>query len=211
MENKNEVVRLAERVNKFSQIKNNLHKLEQMETNLMVFKNHYTKSFNSFKGQLSKLGQRITDIGYAPFSSDSGNGLTMESLNEQDLRKFSYLEEGIKELKDNVIDLQNSLRSEGTETDVEKLNARIKEIESRVSGESVAINHGQFVFTSEMEVGIWLEKEENTITGIFCDIFSAMVAMAPKCLSGKERADQQYSSDRIQSTTAENELTALMA
>lgn len=94
---------------------------------------------------------------------------------------------------------------------MEKLNARVKEIESRVSGESVTVNHGEFIFTSEIEVGLWLEKEGNTFIGIFWDIFSALVAMAPKRLSGKERADQQFSSDRIKTITAENELVASMA
>ena len=44
--------------------------------------------------------------------------------------------------------------------------------------------------------------------GIFWDAFSALVTMAPKRLTGKERANQQYSSDKINTTTAENELVA---
>ena len=109
------------------------------------------------------------------------------------------------------MDLKSSLRSEGNETDLEKLNDRVREIESRVSGESWNINNGDFIFTSETEVGLWLEKEKVDSLGIFWDLFSVLVAMAPKRLTGKERADQQFSSDRIHTTTAENELAASMA
>ena len=183
-------------------------KMEQIAKNLIAFKNHYTKSFNSFKLQLSKLGNQV-------LREDQGNeryGYSTGGFgNEDQVSRTTNLEEAVSSLTNDLQDLKNSFISEGTETDYEKLNARVKEIESRVSGESVSINHGEFIFTSEMEVGLWLDKEGNTSMGIFWDIFSALVAMAPKRLSGKERADQQYSSGRIHTTTAENELAASMA
>ena len=52
-----------------------------------------------------------------------------------------------------LFDLHNSLRGDGESSDLEKLNARVKEIESSVFGDSVSINHGEFIFTSETEVG----------------------------------------------------------
>ena len=58
---------------------------------------------------------------------------------------------------------------------------------------------------------MWLEKEKVDSLGIFWDLFSVLVAMAPKRLTVKERADQQFSSDRIHTTTAENDLAASMA
>ena len=109
------------------------------------------------------------------------------------------------------MDLKNSLRSEGTVTDLEKFGSRVKEIESRVSGDSVSIDNGEFIFTSEIEVGTWIEAEEVHTIGIFWDIFSFLVAMAPKKLTGKERADQKYSSNRTNITTPENEFAASMA
>ena len=80
-----------------------------------------------------------------------------------------------------------------------------------MSGDSVSVNHGEFIFTSETEAGTWLENESVHTIGIFWDVFSVLVALAPKRLSGKERADQKYSSERISTTTAENELAASMA
>lgn len=124
---------------------------------------------------------------------------------------LTNLEEGVSCLKLSLMDLENSLRSEGTDTDLKRLCSRVRKIESRVSGDSCSINHGEYLFTSETEVGTWLEKEEVPSLGMFRDVFSVLVAMTPKRMSGKERADQQYSSGMIQTTTAENELAASMA
>ena len=186
-------------------------RVEQIEKNLSIFKNHYTKSFNSFKLQLSKLGDQVLRDVQNNLNVDRHGYLADSYADEGKVNHTTMLEEAVNNLKHELQDLQNSLISEGTETDFEKLNARVKEIESRVSGESVSISNGEFIFTSEIEVGLWLENEGNSSMGIFWDIFSALVAMAPKRLSGKERADQQYSSGRINTTSAENELAASMA
>lgn len=99
----------------------------------------------------------------------------------------------------------NGLRGEQVFTEPSLLGFKI---ESRVSNDSCSINHGEYLFTSETEVGIWLEKEEVPSLSMFWEVFSMLVAMASKRLSGKERANQKYSSGRIQTTTAENELAA---
>ena len=117
----------------------------------------------------------------------------------------------MEKLYTEIKDLKSSFHLSENETNLEHLNDRVREIESRVSGESCVLNDGEFVFTSETEVGLWLEKEDVDSLGIFWDLFSVLVAMAPKRLTGKERADQQFSADRIQTTTAENELAAAMA
>ncbi len=125
--------------------------------------------------------------------------------------QMSEVEKALGLLQDDIINLKNSIISEGTITELEQINERVKEIESRVSGDSCSINHGEFVFTSVTEVESWLDRESVPSMGIFWDVFSALVAMAPKRLTGKERADQQYSSNRINTTTAENDLAASMA
>jgi hypothetical protein len=43
------------------------------------------------------------------------------------------------------------------------------------------------------------------------DLFSVLVSMRPKGLSGKERADKQHSSERIKTTIFENNLLASMS
>lgn len=79
-----------------------------------------------------------------------------------------------------------------------------------MSGDSCSVNQGEYIFTSEIDVGIWIEKHHVPSIGMFWDIFSVLVCMKPKCLSGTERADSLYSSERIHTTTAENNLSASM-
>lgn len=71
-----------------------------------------------------------------------------------------------------------------------KLESRVKDMESRISGDNCSVNEGEYIFTSETEVTGWLEKNEVVSLGYFWDIFSVLVVMAPKQLSGKERADR---------------------
>ena len=148
-------------------------RVEQIEKNLSIFKNHYTKSFNSFKLQLSKLGDQVLRDVQNNLNVDRHGYLADSYADEGKVNHTTMLEEAVNNLKHELQDLQNSLISEGTETDFEKLNARVKEIESRVSGESVSISNGEFIFTSEIEVGLWLENEGNSSMGIF-GIFSAL-------------------------------------
>jgi hypothetical protein len=55
-------------------------------------------------------------------------------------------------------------------------------------------------------------KDEKIPTSrIFWDLFSVLINMRPKGLSGKERADEQYASERIQTTIFENSLLASMS
>jgi hypothetical protein len=100
---------------------------------------------------------------------------------------------------------------EGKESGLEKLESRVKDMESRISGDSCSVDEGEFIFISETEVTGWLEKNKAVSLVCFWDIFSVLVAMSPKQLSGKKRADRQFSSERIHTTSAENDLAASMA
>jgi len=142
-------------------------KVTQIENNLLALKNHYTNSFTSFKSQLVRLGERFQESSYSEYHRDGTSTANKNSWSSQDIERVTTLEEGMRSLRETIENLQLSLRSEGTETNFEKLNARVKEIESRVSGESVSINHNQFVFTSEIEVGLCLDTEGNNNKGIF--------------------------------------------
>jgi hypothetical protein len=191
-------------------VQNDSNNIQYLEASLIKFKNHYMKSYSTFKNHLDMLmKENNTEIYHTTSNQYSGDSLKLNK--DDDLNRLTTLEEGVSCLKSSLSDLENSLRSEGTMADLEKLRSRVREIESRVSGDSCSINHGEYVFTSETEVGVWLKDEDVPSLGMFWDVFSVFVAMAPKRLSGKERADQQYSSGRIQTTTTENEPAALMA
>jgi hypothetical protein len=69
----------------------------------------------------------------------------------------------------------------------------------------------QFTFGSFAEFAQMVLDEKIPSSGMFWDLFSALVSMRPKGLSGKERADEQYSSERIKTTILENNLLASMS
>ena len=186
-------------------------KFQAMENNLIKFKDHYLKSYSQVKSSLEALGRSSNQASGVFNFNPPGQRQESQNVHTGINSRLTKLDDTISNIHTCLTDLENSLRSEGTMTDMEKLNARVREIESRVSGDSCSINHGEFIFTSVTEVSMWLEKEEVGTVGIFWDIFSALVAMSPKLLTGKERADQQYSSDRINTTNAENELAATMS
>ena len=199
-----------------SQYQDSKTQMQQMEINLIKFKDHYMKfhayvkqAINNF--QMTNVSQPSSTSFTFHQPGGKNNNVTSNQATNDIRTKITDIEAVIASLQIELQDLQNSLRSGGTASDLEKINDRVKEIESRVSGDSCSINHGEFIFTSITEVTSWLERESVPTMGIFWDVFSVLVAMAPKRLTGKERADQQFSSDRINTTTAENELAASMA
>ena len=186
-------------------------RLNIMEQNLLKFKNHYMKTYLNIKSKFETHHTMSSKFNFETSNEDVGFMQLSAKNGEEHAVRLTNLEEAINNVNNDMYDLKNIFQSEGPETDVEKLYARVREIESRVSGDSVSVNHGEFIFTSETEAGTWLENELVHTIGIFWDVFSVLVALAPKRLSGKERADQKYSSERINTTTAENELAASMA
>jgi hypothetical protein len=85
----------------------------------------------------------------------------------------------------------------------------MKEMEGRVTEYSFRLN--QYTFSTFYEVKTWCEENNVTTYGTFWDLFSVLVAMKPKYQTGKDMADERYSSARIKSTTFENDLAASMS
>eukprot|EP00978_Attheya_sp_CCMP212_P030405 scaffold111719_cov24-Attheya_sp.AAC.1 len=82
-------------------------------------------------------------------------------------------------------------------------------LEERVIDESVKLDDYACGSFSDFKTS-FVEVEQVETAGWFWDIFSVLVMMKPKQLSGKDRADEQYSSLRVQSTPFENDLAASM-
>jgi hypothetical protein len=92
---------------------------------------------------------------------------------------------------------------------IEVLRAKLKEMEGRVTDSSFRLN--QYTFSTFYEVRTWCEDHTVATFGIFWDLFSVMVAMKPKYQTGKDMADEKFSSARIKSTPFENDLLASMS
>ncbi len=187
---------------------------KQIEHNLINFKEHYMKFYAQVQQVFLNQGPSNNTSG-PPNVGFKFNppGATVNSTQTpaDGNGTVATIEAALASIKVELSDLQASLHNERCTVNLDTISARVKELESRVSGDSCSINHGEFIFTSVTDVASWLDKEDVPTMGIFWDVFSVLVAMALKRLTGKERADQQYSSDRINTTTAENELAASMA
>jgi hypothetical protein len=68
----------------------------------------------------------------------------------------------------------------------------------------------QFNFASYGDFAKFMQTNKIPSCGMFWDIFSTLVSMRPKGQSGKERADEQHSSERINTTMLENNLITAM-
>ena len=130
-----------------------LNKLEVMEDNLIKFKDHYMKSYSQFRTTLGKM--ELRGVGSKDNESFRFNeGGTSSVSTDETSRRITKVENELSNLQNELINIQHSLSGGGSSLDIEKINARVKEIESRVSGDSCSINHGEYIFTSITEVGI---------------------------------------------------------
>jgi hypothetical protein len=100
-------------------------------------------------------------------------------------------------------------RNSGLQDQIDNLTLRVNKAEAHGADESFEMD--QFAFRSFAEFAQMVLDEKVQSSGMFWDLFSSLVSMRPKGLSGKERADEQYSSERIKTTIFENNLLASMS
>jgi hypothetical protein len=117
----------------------------------------------------------------------------------------------VTELEVSVKLLENCAPSTGPDTpnledQIDALAKRVGKTEARGSEEVFGMD--QFIYGSYPDFAQMVLDERVPTSGVFWDLFSVLVSMRPKGLSGKERADEQYSSERIKTTIFENNLLA---
>jgi hypothetical protein len=100
-------------------------------------------------------------------------------------------------------------RNLGLQDQIDNLTLRVNKAEAHGTDESFEMD--QFAFGSFAEFTQMVLDEKVQSCRMFWDLFSALVSMRSKGLSGKERADEQYSSERIKTTIFENNLLASMS
>jgi hypothetical protein len=145
----------------------------------------------------------------------AGNGVTQtdfEEAKEEIQVAFTEVKTAIEELRDgSPVSFGDNSAGTGPSDMQAKVNRALKrlgEIEGRATGESFSL-HG-LTFCSRSEVADWLAEEKVPSCGVFWDLFSVLVSMQPKKLTGKDRSDETYSARRTKSTTLENDLGASM-
>jgi hypothetical protein len=165
---------------------------------------------SSVEDQLVGVRERVSDLEATNHGSQqrgssggSANATVDRLLNEMESlrRKVRHMEaggrNGIGGGLDNTIIRQ-----------LELLNARLGDLEWRGSESGFVLN--EHTSSSFAELKEWVRDKEIPSCGVYWDLFSAMVCMGPKRPSGKERANNIHSSERIQSTPHEDDLAASM-
>jgi hypothetical protein len=92
---------------------------------------------------------------------------------------------------------------------LDEMTQRLNKVEARGVHEIFELDG--YTFTSFAEFAQVVKDEQIPSSGMFWDLFSILVNMRPKGLTGKERADEQYSSEQIQTSIFENSLLASMS
>jgi hypothetical protein len=207
-------------------------RLENLGKSFVNMSTHYRATITSINEQLGRLTRRSGGnsggYGVLGLQTAPGDWMTdMVALRQrvkelEDARRqsgrTSNPHEGaaLDSLIEDVRRLERTIGSGGSdgghehlERAMEVVRNKLKEMEGRVTNDSFRLN--QFTFSTFYEVKSWVEENRVTTYGTFWDMFSVLVAMKPKYQTGKDMADERYSSARIKSTPFENDLSASMS
>jgi hypothetical protein len=196
---------------------------------------HYRVTIVNFNDQLARLSRR----NLAPSPGYGVLGLQLENPSGNLTTDLIGMRQRIKELEDHrqhtgrssnrsdtgALDLLTQdvralervsqehvgegVGTQHLERSITIVREKLKEMEGRVTDSSFRLN--QYTFSSFFEVRTWCEDNTVATFGIFWDLFSVLVAMKPKFQTGKDIADELFSSARIKSTPFENDLVASMS
>jgi hypothetical protein len=95
------------------------------------------------------------------------------------------------------------------EAEFRVLRAAMDDIEDRVS--DAGFEFDDFSFSSEAELRNFVIEKKVPSAGQCWDLFSVLVVMKPKKLTGKEGAGNRFSAERVSTSTLENDLAASMS
>jgi tellurite resistance protein len=137
--------------------------------------------------------------------------------NEVDLESTRYT--SMVNLDNRVLQLEDRAIHNGTGRDsgdkMGDINEKINELGNRMDKAEAQRSDVSFVmedfnFASYGDFAQFMLNSKIPSCGMFWDIFSTLVSMCPKGQSGKERADEQHSSERINTSMLKNNLPAAM-
>ena len=148
----------------------------------------FAKSFVTFKA-LMKADAVNESVAAASYGSDP---LVMDML---------------QDLQDRLDSLEDDRTDPPTGEQLEELRIYMGELEKRTSNvRHFAFDGGSLGSLEDVQEVLAQSKDKGL--GVYVDIMSLMIIMVTKQLSGKEQADKQYSSTRIDRSSLESELIA---
>jgi hypothetical protein len=150
---------------------------------------------------LRRLNQLESETGDGAPNKDSGSwGNLMGRLGE---------EPSFRALAGRVAKLEHSTPEATIDNGLSEVESRVSRAEARGGDEMFEL--GEYAFGLFDDFAKWVLEENVPTSGSFWDMFSCLGNMRLKGLSGKERADEQHSSERISTTMFENNLLAAMS
>jgi hypothetical protein len=197
--------------------------VSDVKMTLPVLNSNIDVILGSFKAFSEKTKEKLAAMD-SKISAELGRRVNRTSMGGVVPRAEPTFKSDVDSLKIDVSDMKEELEEHGrligelngnsqqdniNGSDLGPILDRLKEMESRVTGESF-IEDG-YTFGSAVELATWCETEKVETSGVFWDIFSVLVVMSPKHMTGKEKADSNYSSIRTDTSNFENEQAASMS
>jgi methyl-accepting chemotaxis protein len=186
-----------------------------MGTTLENLCEHYKVNMPKLSSNIAKMKTRVER--FENRGPHTGDGYTTTTNEIDKLRvevntAASGLRTQIADVRTDLGRLSSSAGSPSGTSNPSQLSdilRKLSDLEGRISDDSFQL--GGYTFSSEPELADWCKKEGVASCGMFWDLFSAMVVMIPKQQTGKDRADENYSSSRTATTNFENDLAASMS
>jgi hypothetical protein len=222
---------------KYLSLKAKVGETEESMTNLS---GHYRLTMEGVKGQLLDLRSSATGVGKPTLGIRDRSGLAHGAAwsKHEVLEEFVcalekrmdceakgggdgagptvYKRAELEGVRSAVNDLDMRIKEvERTGADscwgeeIKVLRAGMTEMEDRVPDTGFGLD--EFHFESKAELRKFIVKEKVAMAGLFWDLFSILVVMKPKKMTGKELADNIYSAIRVSTTILENDLAASMS
>jgi hypothetical protein len=172
----------------------------------------HTKDISKGDGALAKLDSEVCTLKRKFASMIEGNYGNDADLDSSRYTTMTNLDNRVLQLEDRAVYNGTGLYPGDTMDDVDE---KITELENRMDKAEAQGSDDSFVmedfnFASYGDFAQFMLTNKIPSCGMFWDIFSTLVSMRPKGQSGKERADEQHSSERINTSMLENNLLAAM-
>jgi hypothetical protein len=192
---------------------------KRMGENMSKLYSHYKNNLGTANNRMIAVERQISGLRNAPMPQaqegdfDFGTNMAAPSNGSTVQTELQELREEIAELKKERNGDQPSSNSKGVfpAASQEEILARLKAVETRGST-GVTCVLGGTTFTSEADIRSYITTHEIPSCALYWDLFSIMVCMGAKGLTGKERSDRIYSAERGRTGSAlEGELVASMS
>jgi hypothetical protein len=191
--------------------------VQTMDTNMYK---HYKSHLHSSNSRMVNLEQTVSNLQHSPRPQAQDGDFDFDHTMQE---PNAALQAEVSKLRQEMEEMRHQGRSAQTlgedtpasslfpPTSLDEIKARLAVVEARqtITGESLSL--GGTSFPSEMAVSSYIGDHDIPSCAMYWDLFSVMVCMGGRGLTGKERSDKIYSAERGRTGSAlEGDLVASM-